>query len=243
VYYYCESLEPKKIFNFIIKNQLVDQESNLAERCFLCSSHSLGFYKAAVARLKETGHRITRAREQVLFVLGKASEPVMPIDLYHEVLKTALTSAGQSVSRTKSFLQDKESASVENKTSLEVSVTVAPIDRVTVYRILQTLEDIGIVHQTQNGAYFKCTVNSHHGEESSKPHTEIPATTSISVKTKSHGSHFHFVVHCEKCSSSSIVNAPETLIKDITLFLKQSNFLLTREIFETTGKCEKCQGN
>jgi Fur family transcriptional regulator, ferric uptake regulator len=91
------------------------------------------------------------------------------------------------------------------------------LDRVTVYRILETFEELEIVHPVGNGRYIYCA-------------------------HQSCGHDRHFIAICTKCGDSSEVGATAEFSEGITTLLKKKiNFRMTSEFFVVRGLCKNCQ--
>ena len=91
------------------------------------------------------------------------------------------------------------------------------IDQVTVYRILETFRDIGLVHQVfPSGGYLLC---DHLG--------------------CSHG--VHVMLHCSMCHKHVEVEIPKEIFAPIEWYLKkQQKFNPEKHLFQMDGTCAQC---
>lgn len=92
------------------------------------------------------------------------------------------------------------------------------IDVVSVYRILGTLQEIGLIHHIGIvDGYFPCRMDDAHQQSSA-----------------------HFV--CEKCGCVTEVTVPQGTIDQVHAQAQQHNFLPTGIKVEVFGLCGKCHG-
>lgn len=191
--------------------------------CFVCETDAHGFYDAAITLLRATGHRITKPREILLEVLSSLEEPRTPTDLFE------LVSTHQCVDQ-KAFSSDviasKTPATCKTTTSDKEIPDKISIDKVTVYRMLQAFESLGIVHQTRQNEYFKCSLTS--------------AKATSSDHTSHEKEHYHIVMKCQRCNATSISRPPKDLIDDLKKFLQGAQFTLTSNVIEVSGMCASC---
>jgi Fe2+ or Zn2+ uptake regulation protein len=91
------------------------------------------------------------------------------------------------------------------------------LDQVTVYRILETFRDIGLVHQVfPSGGYLLC---DHLG--------------------CSHG--VHVMLHCSQCQKHAEVEIPKEIFAPMEWYLKkQQRFTPEKHLFQMNGICAEC---
>lgn len=100
----------------------------------------------------------------------------------------------------------------------ESSEALSTLDQVTVYRILETFRELGIVHQVfPSGDYLLC---DHLG--------------------CSHG--VHVMLHCSSCSSHEEIEVPKEVFAPMEWFLKHHmKFEPEKHLFQLNGLCERCK--
>lgn len=92
------------------------------------------------------------------------------------------------------------------------------IDVVSVYRILGTLEEVGLIHHIGIvDGYFPCRMDDAHSQDSA-----------------------HFV--CQKCGCVTEVNVAPPIVESIHQKAQEINFLPTGIKVEVFGLCPQCQG-
>jgi len=196
--------------------------------CFVCETDAHGFYDAAISLLRATGHRITKPREILLEVLSNLEEPKTPTDLF-ELVSTHRCVARQpfvsdgvaSIATINSPTKNTHQNTPDKNTPDTIS-----IDKVTVYRMLQAFESLGIVHQTRQNEYFKCSLAS---------------TKATHLDHTSHEKeHYHIVMKCQRCNATSITKPPKDLIDSLKKFLNGAQFTLTSNVIEVSGMCASC---
>lgn len=91
------------------------------------------------------------------------------------------------------------------------------IDQVSVYRILDTLLEIGLIHQVfPSGGYLPCF------------HQSCKNTN-------------HVLLRCKYCETIEEIDIPEEILNPIFNHLKQKkNFTPDKHIFQMDGKCRNC---
>ena len=94
------------------------------------------------------------------------------------------------------------------------------IDQVSVYRILETLSSLGLVHQVfPSGGYIACF------------HIRCD---------KKH----HVLIRCSSCETTSELDVPEETLSPMFWFLeKEVGFSPTGHVFQVNGYCKDCAGN
>ena len=91
------------------------------------------------------------------------------------------------------------------------------IDVVSVYRILGTLEEVGLIHHIGIvDGYFPCRMDDAHAQDSA-----------------------HFV--CQKCGCVTEVSVPASMIDATHEQAQEVNFLPTEIKLEVFGLCDACQ--
>lgn len=92
------------------------------------------------------------------------------------------------------------------------------IDQVTIYRILDTFLEIGLIHQVfPSGGYLLCDhIKCHHG--------------------------IHVMLRCINCQTHREVEIPKDVFAPFEWYLKQSHqFEPHHHLFQIDGHCENCQ--
>ena len=197
--------------------------------CFVCATDAHGFYEAAITLLRATGHRITKPREVLLEVLSSLDQPKTPTDLF-DLVSTHHHIDRPAVNSDPSQLNDANpdvSVDSTSRPKNDCTPDKISIDKVTVYRTLQAFESLGIVHQTRQNEYFKCS---------------LAATQATSSGHTAHESeHYHIVMKCERCNATLITRPPTDLINSLKKFLQDAQFTLTSDVIEVSGMCASCR--
>jgi Fe2+ or Zn2+ uptake regulation protein len=91
------------------------------------------------------------------------------------------------------------------------------MDTVTVYRILDKLYELGLVHRVAPGGdYIACT----HLSCQSMP---------------------HIMTHCVSCQKTNEIHVPEDILSPLMWFMKtQKKFEPKKHLFQLDGLCERC---
>jgi Fur family zinc uptake transcriptional regulator len=91
------------------------------------------------------------------------------------------------------------------------------VDPVSIYRVLDTLKTLGLVHQVApDGGYLACDhIFCNHG--------------------------MHIVVQCSNCGVAEETEIPNALSEEMKNSIKkQTGFEINEHFFQTTGTCKKC---
>lgn len=99
-----------------------------------------------------------------------------------------------------------------------VSHTEDSIDQVTVYRVLETFLEIGMVHQVfPSGNYLPCF------------HSQC-------------GQSMHVLVRCSSCESIEELDIPQETIAPMLWYLRrEQGFEPDNHLFQVNGTCSSCQ--
>lgn len=92
------------------------------------------------------------------------------------------------------------------------------MDQVTIYRILETLLEIGLIHQVfPSGGYLLCDhIKCDHG--------------------------IHVMLHCKQCDSHNEIEIPKEVFAPLEWYLQQSHgFNPLHHLFQMDGHCQSCQ--
>lgn len=92
------------------------------------------------------------------------------------------------------------------------------IDQVTIYRILETFLEIGLIHQVfPSGGYLLCDhIKCQHG--------------------------IHIMLHCKTCQNHKEIEIPKEVFAPLEWYLKQSHkFEPQHHLFQIDGRCDQCQ--
>jgi Fe2+ or Zn2+ uptake regulation protein len=94
------------------------------------------------------------------------------------------------------------------------------LDQVTVYRILETFKELGLVHQVfPSGDYLLC---DHLGCQ--------------------HG--VHVMLRCSQCEQNKEIEIPKEVFAPMEWYLKQQmEFEPDKHLFQMNGLCHNCKGN
>jgi len=98
------------------------------------------------------------------------------------------------------------------------SKNVGKIDQVTVYRILETFEEFGLIHRVfPSGGYLPC-FHQHCGDS------------------------LHILIRCSSCENISELDVPEETISPMLWYLKgEHGFSPDSHLFQVNGTCSSCQ--
>jgi Fe2+ or Zn2+ uptake regulation protein len=182
-------------------NDPIVPKNKIPNNCFICAKDGADFYQGAINILKATGHRITKPREALLRVLDNLNEPRNPTDIFSII--TATRPGDKPLN----------------------------IDKVTIYRILQTFESLGIIHQTRQNEYFKCSIEqttcryNYEQEDDVKHH---------------HKQHYHLIIKCKECGQTLIKHPEAELTFLLQTILRNYNFALSSGTIEISGLCAQC---
>lgn len=100
----------------------------------------------------------------------------------------------------------------------ERAIDMDNLDQVTVYRILETFKELGIVHQVfPSGDYLLCDhLGCHHG--------------------------VHVMLHCSTCGTHEEIEIPKEIFSPMEWFLKQQmKFEPEKHLFQMNGLCFSCK--
>lgn len=92
------------------------------------------------------------------------------------------------------------------------------IDQVTIYRILETFLDIGLIHQVfPSGGYLLCDhIKCQHG--------------------------IHVMLHCTNCEKHSEIEIPKEIFSPLEWYLKESHaFTPNHHLIQMDGQCQHCK--
>lgn len=150
-----------------------------------------------------------------------AEKKCHPESLDAEILKK-IKQAGlkltQSRLRILELLSQEETAMSPSEifSRLEKKAKTGDVDRVTVYRILEKFNEIGLVHMVDNNKYVYCLHQTCQHEH-------------------------HFILICNSCRAVQEVGATAEPSASLVKFLKKKiNFKLDTKSMVLHGLCEKC---
>lgn len=140
-----------------------------------------------------------------------------------ETCVAALRSSGGRVTKPRLAVVQAVSAAQTPLTAREVYESVAEdselgtIDLVTVYRVLETFEELGLVHQVfPSGGYLPCF---HSGC----------------------GSAMHILIRCSSCEDIEELDVPQETIAPMLWYLRGSHgFSPDEHLFQINGTCSSC---
>ena len=91
------------------------------------------------------------------------------------------------------------------------------VDQVSIYRILETFQKLGLVHQVSpSGKFIACTHVNCQGE-------------------------LHVLVHCEKCLKTDEVDIPKEIFYPTQWYIKKNyGFTHPNNLFQLNGICSSC---
>ncbi|MCB0324961.1 MAG: transcriptional repressor [Bdellovibrionales bacterium] len=103
---------------------------------------------------------------------------------------------------------------------IQASPEMPKIDQASVYRIIETLLELGLVHKVFPSGHFMACRHSSCGEK------------------------LHLLAHCTKCDASLELGVPEQLTAPMSWYLTQQlGFLPTDHLFQVTGLCPTCKSS
>ena len=103
--------------------------------------------------------------------------------------------------------------------AVENDKTGPDIDQVTVYRILDTFSQLGLVHQVADGVYMACM------------HLDCRVE-------------LHALTRCQKCGAAEELDVPAEMISPLVWYLDHEvNFNHTSHFFQIEGICQRCSGS
>lgn len=100
---------------------------------------------------------------------------------------------------------------------IQTSETLATIDKVSVYRVLDTLHQLGLVHQVfPSGGYVACDHTGCH-------------------------SGLHIMTRCSQCGEAKEHDVPDAVLAPMRWFLQNEiHFQVGKHFFQVDGLCKKC---
>lgn len=121
----------------------------------------------------------------------------------------------QALSSTKKPLSARELFELVSK-----SKDAGKIDQVTVYRILETLEEFGLIHRVfPSGGYLPCF------------HQNC-------------GDSLHILIRCSSCEDITELDVPQETLAPMLWHLKEKHgFLPNAHFFQINGLCSPCNNN
>jgi Fur family zinc uptake transcriptional regulator len=150
------------------------------------------FKQLALNSLKKSGARLTKARKAVIECFDENLEPMAVKDVIAAVNRLAEHKGGKSIE----------------------------IDPVTIYRILERFQSLGLIHQiSPSGQYVPCT------------------------HLRCQESH-HVLLRCQNCGSVTEEHVPRELLASFFWYLSQNlKFDAKKHAFQLDGSCRDCMGN
>lgn len=94
----------------------------------------------------------------------------------------------------------------------------SPLDRVTIYRVIELFEKISVVHKVQIGWKYK-----------------------LELSDLFHHHHHH--ITCRNCSKIISIEEPEGLEKTLQELAQKSGFIIERHTLELSGTCRDCKNS
>ncbi len=141
----------------------------------------------------------------------------------NELVLTKMKDAGLRLTQSRlKILQllegtHKSMSSSEVFSQLQKKFKSEEFDRVTVYRILEKLEELEIVHSVGDGKYIYCT-------------------------HQACGHDKHFIAICVRCGVVSDVGGTAKTLQVLSEFLEQeAKFRMTNDSIVVRGLCQKCR--
>jgi Fe2+ or Zn2+ uptake regulation protein len=145
---------------------------------------------------------------------------------YQELCTDALRQSGARITRARKTIIEAL-AEIDRPLSASAlydyiidspTLSTIKIDKVTVYRVLEALHGLGLVHQiTRSGEYISCS------------HLECHAA-------------YHVISHCTGCSAVDEIDIPASVIEPLLQHLRTVNeFSPDDHVLHIDGKCSECR--
>ncbi len=151
--------------------------------------------------------------------MSRASRPLA----YRDKCVDALRESGARITRPRMAVIGCLADSCDALSPREIADTItadraAPrVDQVSIYRVLEILSRLGLVHQVYpSGGFVACT---HIGCQSA----------------------FHALTRCEMCQNTEEIDIPESIMTPLRRYLGETaGFTATGQILQIDGTCRAC---
>lgn len=155
--------------------------------CKSTKNKQQGFEELCIRALKDAGCRVTNPRLAVIRCLGSAKKPLTAPEVFTQIEREKKKRAGGAA------------------------------DKVSVYRTLQTLNELKLIHQVMpTGAYIAC---SHHDCVDS----------------------YHVLSRCQNCDRVEELGVPSEVVAPLLFHLQNTNrFTPDSHLLHMEGHCSSC---
>ena len=155
-----------------------------------------------------------------------------------------LTKHGHKITKPRQIIIDIISQSSKPRNPYDIAkISNNTVNVATVYRTMELFEQLGLVHKIRSvDGYIACSTN-HHADTSSNSRHPEPKTKPASrrqgsrTQQKTHCHHYAVCTNCHTVQELEILPTEGGHTHNHTL---PQNFHSDKQVYELTGKCEKC---